>query len=140
MWRTSEGIFVRIFRFPVARAGACCAKKLPVFGQSDPRSGLCETDHAAPLKRLLNAPEVWAGCWRPVVFSLPEANGSFIDLQFVGETLLRQPRKNTGRTELTTCDKIRDHVVPQAGAVFTPGHVMQPATEGATFRAIALYL
>jgi hypothetical protein len=53
---------------------------------------------------------------------------------------LRQPRKNTGRTELTTCDKIRDHVVPQAGAVFTPGHVMQPATEGATFRAIALYL
>ena len=74
--------------------------KLPLFSQSDPGSGLSETDHTTPVKRLLNAPEVWAGCWRPVMFSFPEADHSLVDPQLAGKALLGQPSKNTGSTKL----------------------------------------
>jgi hypothetical protein len=105
MWQTLREVFTRIFRFPVAH-GRVLVAKLPLLSQSDPGSGLCKADDASPLERILDAPEVWAGCWRPVVFSFPEANGSLIDPQLAGKTLLRQPGKDTRRAKLAAGDKI----------------------------------
>jgi hypothetical protein len=108
MWRTLGELFIEFSGFR-SRARARTGVKISAFRQPDAGCRLDEADHAAPLKRFLDAPEVLAECWRPVMFSLPEPNGSFIDLQLVGETLLRQPRKNTTCAKLAAGDKIRDH-------------------------------
>ena len=94
------------FRFPVARACALVARKLPLFGEPRTRRRFSKQYYAARQKSLLDAGVIWSGRWASIVLALPEADGAFVDCKHCREVSLCHAGKSPRRAQLPTSDEI----------------------------------